>query len=236
MTLVMPLWAWAVVGGLAGWAMERWILALPRLVLAPYGDQVKAADWQGPGGGLMASPSLRRRCFLSCMNAWIWSMMSVWSPPAASTAVIWAWMACGSTLLILAMVDWNTTMLPDALVWPLACAGLLLSDLHGTRISVSDSLWSAVAWYAALSVLTWTYARIRGRIGMAPGDIKLMVAMASWWGWEPALWGLFTGSLLLPLMVWLVSRRGAHSTETLWPFGPSLVAGMLLWTQWQVGA
>jgi leader peptidase (prepilin peptidase)/N-methyltransferase len=39
------------------------------------------------------------------------------------------WCACGAALLALALIDWDTTVLPDALTLPLLWAGLVAAAL-----------------------------------------------------------------------------------------------------------
>jgi leader peptidase (prepilin peptidase)/N-methyltransferase len=56
------------------------------------------------------------------------------------------WCAMAAVLLALALIDWDTTVLPDDLTLPLMWAGLVAAAagwLPG--LSVSLSLWGAVA-------------------------------------------------------------------------------------------
>lgn len=225
---------WPILGLVLGWGLEPWVLRLPRWVLAPYGDQVQAQDWCGPGGGLDLTPARARRWLLALLNAWLWALMAAWAPAAAGVWAVLAWCLCASTLLVLAVVDWNSTLLPDALLWPLLWAGLLLTERGSTHVDLAHSLWAAAAWYVLLRAVAEGYARWRGHMGMGAGDAKLLAAMAAWWGWEPVVWALMWGALSVPLLaVWLAWRRGRGLREPL-PFGPGLVAGVLLWTQWQL--
>lgn len=234
----MNLWHWVqqlwpLLGMVLGLAFERWVLRLPEQVLAPYGDQVQAHDWQGPGGGLGLGRSRVRQFGLALLNGWLWALMASWSPTSAGLWALLAWSLCASTLLVLAAIDWNTTLLPDTLVLPLLWAGLLMSERGGTSVSLAHSLWSAVAWYVLMRLLAEAYARWRGHLGMGAGDAKLLAAMAAWWGWEPVVWALLIGALSVPLLAgFLAWLRGRSIGEPL-PFGPGLVAGMLLWTQWR---
>jgi leader peptidase (prepilin peptidase)/N-methyltransferase len=222
---------WTLAGALLGMGLERIVLALPVWVLAPYGDQVQAEDWQGPGGGLFSKPHPVRWMALACLNALIWTACALWSPPAAQglTLGVWAWAVCGTAFLVLAAVDWNTTLLPDVLVWPLVWAGLLASERHWTAVPLAVSLWSVVLWYLAMQALAWGFERVTGRTGMGEGDAKLLAAMAAWWGWQPTLWALLWGALLT-LLVGLVWRRRGLAPWAHVPFGPFLVVGLVCWT------
>jgi leader peptidase (prepilin peptidase)/N-methyltransferase len=222
---------WVLAGTLLGWILERLVLVLPVWVLTPYGDQVQAEDWHGPGGGLDLLSHPARRTLLACLNGGLWAAVALWSPSALQglTLGVIAWALCGTTLLVLAMVDWNTTMLPDVLVWPLVWAGLLASERDWTGLALAASLWSAVLWYLGMQTLAWIFARITGREGMGAGDAKLLAAMAAWWGWQPVLWALLTGSLLTLLAGLFWRWRGLQPWSHV-PFGPFLVLGMACWT------
>lgn len=225
---------WGSAGSLVGLFLERWALQLPQHVLAPYRDQIDAKDWLGPGGGLALTHHPLRQWGLALLNAWIWALMASWVPAPDHFWTTAAWALCGSTLLVLAMVDWNCTLLPDALVLPLLWAGLLVTERGGTAISLSHSLWASALWYAALRTSSVLYTRWRNRTGIGEGDAKLMAAMAAWWGWEPVLWALLAGAIYVPLLAgWLAWRRSDGGITQL-PYGPGLITGLLIWTQWQV--
>lgn len=224
-------WLWGLAGTLLGLGLERVVLVWPVRVLAPYGDQIRAQDWQGPGGGLELPPRGARQMWLAGLNGLIWTACALWSSPSAqagSLAVL-AWALCGTSLLVLAAMDWNTTLLPDVLVWPLLWAGLLASERDWTAVSLPVSLWSAVLWFLSMQALAWVFERFTGRSGMGEGDAKLLAAMAAWWGWEPVLWALLWGSVLTVLIGWFWRRRGLVPWAHV-PFGPFLVIGIALWT------
>ena len=84
------------------------------------------------------------------------------------------------------------------------------------------SLWS----------IAWLYEKLRGQIGMAPGDFKLLAALGAWLGWQmlPAiiLLSSVVGAIVgIGLIV--VARQGRNVPI---PFGPYLAAAgaiALLW-------
>lgn len=230
-------WQWTLLGAWLGLALENVSLALPTWVLARYGDQVKPEDWHGPGGGLFLKPNHFRRVFFVCINACIWTACALFSPPAAKglTPGILAWALCASSLLVLAVVDWNTTLLPDVLVLTLVWSGLLASERQWTDVTLAQSLWSIVVWYLSMQALAGVFGWVTGKVGAGAGDAKLLAAMAAWWGWQPVLWALLTGAVLTVLagMIWRL--RGLQPWAYV-PFGPFLVFGMLGWTALSWGA
>ena len=222
---------WALAGALTGWGLERLALWLPLKVLAPYGAQIRAEDWHGPGGGLTQVPRRSRQLALALLNALAWAA-SAWAHPAQGGAVVLVWAVCASVLLVLAVVDWNTTLLPDVLVLGLLWAGLLASERGWTLVPVATSLWSAVCWYVAMQALAWTFERLTGRTGMGEGDAKLLAAMAAWWGGVPVIWALWWGSVLV-ILYGLIGRKRGMAAWSHVPFGPFLVIGLALWTAYR---
>ena len=108
--------------------------------------------------------------------AWRWGLT-----PAGA-----AWAAFGATLLVLALIDWDTTLLPDDLTLPLTWAGLLASALGWTGVDLPTALWGAVAGYLFLWAVFQAFRLFTGKEGMGHGDFKLLAALGAWFGW-PAL-------------------------------------------------
>lgn len=99
--------------------------------------------------------------------------------PAADVAVL---LLAGWTLGLLAMVDLLSLRLPDMLTLPLGVAGLVFGPaLAGTPLI--EHVIGAASGYAALSLISWVYAWLRGRDGMGLGDAKLLAAGGAWLGW-----------------------------------------------------
>lgn len=233
-SFLLPLknhWPWAVSGLLIGLLLERLILFVPQWVLKPYGDQIHPQDWHGPGGGLQQQTKWSRQWTLALINSAAWFSCSLCFQPnnLASVAAVVAWAWCASTLLVLASVDWNTTLLPDVLVLSLLWAGLLASERQWTLIPVSISVWSAAAWYAGPQLTAWLFERITGRMGMGQGDAKLLAAMAAWWGWQPVFWAVLIGSGLIVLASGICTNR-SNIRQAQVPFGPPLIMGICMWS------
>ncbi len=95
-------------------------------------------------------------------------------------ALLWACLA--SSLLLLALTDWDTTMLPDRVVLPLGLAGLGASYAGLTQQSLIGSAASSAVMLGLLGGIGWVYKSIKGESGMGGGDLKLLAALAAWWG------------------------------------------------------
>jgi leader peptidase (prepilin peptidase)/N-methyltransferase len=139
-----------------------------------------------------------------------------------------AWAGFGTVLLALAFIDADTMLLPDVLTQPLMWSGLILSAWGLTGLSLSDSLWGAVAGYVCLWLVHAVFKMITGKQGMGEGDFKLLAALGAWLGWMALPVLLLIASLLGVIVALLMRWRGSLQAGEPLPFGPYLVfAGML---------
>lgn len=132
-----------------------------------------------------------------------------------------------AALLVLAWIDFETGLLPDAITLPLAWAGLLV-NLDGGLAPLSLSVLGAVAGYLFLWVVFHGFRLITGREGMGYGDFKLMAALGAWLGLAALPW-LLLGASLAGVAVGVTLRLAGRvqQGEPL-PFGPYLAAGGIL--------
>jgi leader peptidase (prepilin peptidase)/N-methyltransferase len=135
------------------------------------------------------------------------------------------WCAAVALMVAMALIDLDTTYLPDDLTLPLIGLGLLGAGLGWTGVAFEDAAWGAFAGYGALWLLAFSYKKLRGVEGMGEGDFKLLAGLGALLGWQ-----------LLPSIVLLASGVGAavgigliafggHKREVPIPFGPYLVGG-----------
>jgi len=105
-----------------------------------------------------------------------------WQWGATPTALLWSGFT--AALLALALIDWDTTLLPDDITLPLLWAGLIAAALQWTTVALSASLWGAVAGYLSLWLVYWAFKLVTGKEGMGFGDFKLFAALGAWFGWQ----------------------------------------------------
>ena len=137
-----------------------------------------------------------------------------------------AWCGYSAVLLTLAMIDWDTTLLPDDLTLSLLWAGLLLSAMKVTSVPLDAALWGAAAGYGSLWLVYWIFKLITGKEGMGYGDFKLLAALGAWFGWQ-ALVPIILVSSVAGIVVGLVLKFKSQLREGGYvPFGPFLaIAG-----------
>ena len=136
-----------------------------------------------------------------------------------------AWFGFGATLLSLALIDWDTTYLPDSLTLPLLWAGLLAAAAGLTITPLPQAVWGAAIGYASLRLVYEIFLRLTGREGMGHGDFKLYAAIGAWLGWPALLPVLLVASvsgLVVGLMLNFSGRLGEQGQL---PFGPFLALG-----------
>ena len=107
---------------------------------------------------------------------------SVWHWGPTSQAISWCIFA--AALLSLALIDWDTTLLPDDLTLPLLWFGLVAAALKWTPVGLTSAFWGAVAGYLSLWVIYWVFKLVTGKEGMGYGDFKLFAALGAWFGWQ----------------------------------------------------
>lgn len=151
--------------------------------------------------------------FFGC--AWRWGL--------TSQAALWCTFC--AILLTLALIDWDTTLLPDDLTLPLLWLGLVAAALKWIPVDLASSLWGAVAGYLSLWSIYWAFKLATGKEGMGYGDFKLFAALGAWFGWQTLvpiiLLAAVVGTVLgLGMKVLGGLREGGYM-----PFGPFLAGG-----------
>ena len=148
-----------------------------------------------------------------------------WRFGAVPTVLLWCGFA--ATLVALAAIDWDTTLLPDNLTLPLLWAGLIAGAL-GWTLSLGDALWGAVAGYVSLWSVYWIFKLTTGKEGMGFGDFKLLAALGAWLGVKMIL-PIVLAASVLGALVGLVMKLGGNLREGRYvPFGPFLAGAGLV--------
>ena len=219
-------WPWWLAGAWVGLWLVPLARIIPRKVLQCAKSSLHA--WQGPGGGLEQPVSLARRIWVPVVNASLWAYVadtprhpSFWAAlPEAGLA---------STLLLLALIDWDTTLLPDWIVLPLGMAGLASSYAGFTMHSLLVSAASAAVVLGLLAGLALVFQHMKGKSGIGGGDLKLLAALATWWGVLGVLYVVLWASVLTVVwyLMWRRFKGLGHQAE--WPFGPAIVVAALVW-------
>ena len=155
---------------------------------------------------------------------------SVWQWGANTTGFVWC--VFSAILLALALIDWDTTLLPDDLTLPLLWLGLIAAAMQWIPTSLQSSLWGAVGGYLSLWSVYWLFKIVTGKEGMGYGDFKLLAALGAWFGWQ-ALIPVILISSVLGAIVGLSMKFTAGLREGGYiPFGPFLAGAGLAAMLW----
>ena len=155
---------------------------------------------------------------LFALCAWRWGL----SPTAGAWAVFCA------LLVALAGIDWDTTLLPDDLTYPLLWAGLRAAALQWTNVPLFAAVMGAVAGYLSLWGVYWAFKLATGKEGMGYGDFKLFAALGAWFGWQ-ALVPIILMASVIGAIVGIAMKFSSGLREGGYiPFGPFLAGAGLV--------
>jgi leader peptidase (prepilin peptidase)/N-methyltransferase len=137
------------------------------------------------------------------------------------------WCIFSATLLALALIDWDTTLLPDDLTLPLLWLGLVAAEMHWIPVTLSTALWGALGGYLSLWSIYWVFKLVTGKEGMGYGDFKLFAVLGVWFGWQTLLPMILMASIIgaivgIAMKVFSGLREGGYI-----PFGPFLAGAGL---------
>ena len=212
-------------------ALPPFSLSRPRSRCPHCGHQLRwhenlpVIGWLRLGGKCAAckAPISRRYPLVELATGLAFAALS-WRFGAQPTTLLW----CGfvAALIALAMIDWDTTVLPDAINQPLLWAGLIAA-LMGWTIPLDKAVMGALAGYLSLWSIYWLFKLATGKEGMGYGDFKLLAALGAWLGWQAILPIILIASLVglcvnVPRML-----LGRHQRHQQYPFGPFLAGGGL---------
>lgn len=219
-------WPWLLGGVLSGLWLSPLARIIPRRVLQRAGAPLH--EWMGPGGGLEQPASPARNVWVPVLNGCLWAWAAGISGDQASwTMPVWAVLA--SMLVLLALIDWDTTLLPDLLVVPLGVAGLICSYAGIVRHSLVSAMLAAAVVLGLLGGLDLLFRRIKGHRGIGGGDLKLLAALATWWGVGGVMYIVLLASLVTVPWYLAWRRFNGFSRQSEWPFGPAIAAAAMAW-------
>ena len=153
--------------------------------------------------------------FLFCVQRW------------GATPTGAAWCAFSAAIVTLAMIDWDTTLLPDDITLPLLWAGLIAAALRWTEVPLIHAVWGAVAGYMSLWAIYKAFKLLTGKEGMGYGDFKLFAALGAWFGWQ-ALVPIILMASVIGAVVGIAMKFSSGLREGGYvPFGPFLASAGL---------
>ncbi|MFN4175691.1 prepilin peptidase [Phenylobacterium sp.] len=136
-------------------------------------------------------------------------------------------------LLLLALLDADDFWLPLPLTLALVASGLVVAIPEGVDVLLHRAVGAFAGW-AALTLLSAAYRRLRGREGLGGGDAWLLAGGGAWIGWialpTALVWA--AGAGLAAAAALALARRPIANGQHI-PFGVPLAAG--IWLAWLYG-
>lgn len=100
-----------------------------------------------------------------------------------------------TALVVLAFIDWDHQILPDAITLPGILIGIAGSLLPGALIDWREAGLAAGLGYVAFFLVARGYARLRGIEGLGQGDWKLAAMMGAFLGVQRLMLAVFLASV-----------------------------------------
>lgn len=142
---------------------------------------------------------------------------------AGMASLLFAWF-----LIALALIDFDTQLLPDDLTLPMLWCGLLINT-QNVFCTLESAVLGAAIGYGLLWSVYWAFKLATGKEGMGYGDFKLLAALGAWYGWTVLPITILISSLagaVIGIGLMILAKRGR---DVPMPFGPYLaIAGLLM--------
>ncbi|KRC32543.1 A24 family peptidase [Acidovorax sp. Root219] len=158
-------------------------------------------------------------------TAALFAFLGHWGGLSAPTLV---WCVFAAAMVALALIDWDTTLLPDDITLPLLWAGLIASTVGWTGIPPAASVAGAAAGYLSLWLVYWGFKLVTGKEGMGYGDFKLFAALGAWFGWQALVPIILMASVIGAIVGLVMKFRNRLREGGYIPFGPFLVGAGLV--------
>ena len=135
------------------------------------------------------------------------------------------------SLLSLALIDFDTQLLPDVITLPILWLGLLLSigSLYTDPVS---AIVGAAAGYLSLWSIYHLFKLLTGKEGMGYGDFKLLALLGAWMGWQHLPQIIILSTLVGAVAGVLLMIFVRHGRDVPIPFGPYLAAAGWISLMW----
>ncbi len=184
--------------------------------------------------GFCKAPISIRYPLIEAISALLAVLSVVYFGPTPTAVLVYAF-ACA--LVVISFIDIDYYIIPDVISLPGVVLGVLISLVNQfTGVfawpvvpGIVQSLVGLVFGGGVLLLISEVYFRLRHRVGLGMGDIKLLAMTGAFFGLEGAMFTMFVGSLVGSIIgIFLMVCFRKKLTYQL-PFGPYLALGTLLY-------
>lgn len=150
---------------------------------------------------------------------------AAWQFGAQPSTLLWC--AALALLLTMALIDFDTTLLPDSLTLPLLALGLAGALAGWTGVSAAEAAAGALAGYGVLWAVGFLWGLLRKVNAMAEGDMKMFAGIGALLGWQALPSALLLAAGVGASVGLLQITLGGRDRSKPMPFGPYLALGGL---------
>ncbi len=127
--------------------------------------------------------------------------------------------------IVIFFIDAFHQIIPDSLSLPLIPIGLIFSLLPMSSISFRNSLLSAIAGFLLFFLLSWSYMKLKGQMGLGGGDIKLIAGIGAFLGIAGLIFVILVSSIIGIITIIIIR----HDLKKHFSFGPFMVIASILY-------
>jgi leader peptidase (prepilin peptidase)/N-methyltransferase len=159
-------------------------------------------------------------------NGLLWLGLALLHGPRLRTVLE---MVLVTVLLVLALIDLEHQLLPDALTLPGTAVGLAVAFLPGAPLAPWAAVAAALGGYLLFALVAWTWKRLRGVEALGRGDWKMAALLGAFLGWQGLLLTVLLSSAAGSLVGIVLVARGGGGWQSKLPFGSFLgLAGIVV--------
>lgn len=138
-----------------------------------------------------------------------------------------------SLLLVLTMIDFDTKLLPNDFVFLVTVLGLLYQASNVESIGLHTAIYESLILFFISYAFISVYSKLRGKLMMGFGDIKLIGALTLYIGMFNAIYAILIACLSGILYYMLLILMKKVDNDKTFAFGPFLCFGfygVFMWT------
>jgi len=121
-------------------------------------------------------------------------------------------------------IDVFHQIIPDVISLPLIVIGLLFSLLPNMDVDLMHSLIGGLVCFLFFFLLGLAYYFLRKKEGMGGGDVKLITAIGTFFGFPDALFVIVLSAVLAIIVIPFIQK----DKSKVFPFGPFIIGACLL--------
>lgn len=130
--------------------------------------------------------------------------------------------------IVIFFIDAFHQIIPDILSLPLIPLGVIFSFHPSSQVRTFGSVSAAIIGFAFFFLLSWTYWKLKGKMGLGGGDIKLIAGVGAFLGLAGLIFVIIVSSLVGLITIFAIR----YDLKKQFSFGPFIVFSSFLYVLW----